>query len=81
MFTLKHYTRRDDLCAEGQTALYHLKDYGSIIRITGKGWFCTNDVRRYLVGVAPNDQLCQPTLGPFKTAKAACEAREAAKKP
>ena len=76
--TLRDYERRDDLCSGDQTALYYLSDYGSLIRVRGKGWYCTNDCRRSLVGVEANDTLAQPTLGPFATAEAACEARESA---
>lgn len=73
---LKDYDRRDDLCAPHQTALYYLKDYGSLIRVHGQGWFCTNDSRISLVGLLENNRLAQPTLGPFKTAQLAHEARE-----
>jgi hypothetical protein len=43
---------------------------GAIIRRDEK-WYATNDVRYDLVGVSPNTDLVQPTLGPFKTEKEA----------
>lgn len=75
-FSLKDYTARPDLISEHQTAVYYMSDYGSIIRVRGRGWYCTNDCRYKLVGTMPNDQLAQPTLGPFKTAREACKQRE-----
>ena len=77
---LTDYEKRRDLCHQGQTMVYYLNDYGAIIHIKNRGWWCTNDCRRYLVGILPNAQLAQPTLGPFKTAEAACQARERTKR-
>jgi len=74
--TLRDYERRDDLCADHQAAVYYLQDYGSVVQVKGRGWWCTNDCRISLVGIEPNERLAQPTLGPFKTAAAASQARE-----
>ncbi len=39
-------------------------DYGVIIQRGPKFW-ASNDTRWTMVGVAPNDELVQPTIGPF----------------
>jgi hypothetical protein len=75
---LSDFHRRDDLCKKGQSALYYLADYGAIIKV-GKGWWATNDRRWELVGVKPNQELFQPTLGPLKSAKEAAVAFAKAK--
>jgi hypothetical protein len=76
MITIKSYERRLDLATKEQPDLYYMPDYGSIVCVAGQGWYCTNDCRSDLVGKVPNDQLVQPTLGPFKSATEAVAARE-----
>jgi hypothetical protein len=67
---LKDFTRRDDLCPKGVTKLYFSKEYGVILKVD-KGWFASNDSRWNLIGVEPNENLSQPTVGPFDSAKEA----------
>jgi hypothetical protein len=71
------FIRRDDLCHKGQSRVLYCKDHGSIIKV-GNKWYASNDVRRELVGVTPNAELVQPTVGPFKSAQEAFEAYEGA---
>jgi hypothetical protein len=70
--------RRNDLCAKGQLALYHLLGYGCIIK-TKRGWWASNETRHDLVGEWSNMMLVQPTLGPHKSAKEALAAYERAR--
>lgn len=72
------FSRRDDLCRKGQSRVYFANDIGVIVKV-GKKWFASNDARHELIGVEPNDQLSQPTVGPLKSAKAAFEAFKEAK--
>jgi hypothetical protein len=58
----------------------HAKDYGVIIQ-RKTGWWASNDTRWDLVGMGPNEELVQPTVGPFPTLRAAYEAYVSAKEP
>jgi len=69
---LKDFARRDDLCPRGATRLYHSKDYGVILKVNS-GWFASNDTRWDKVGVEPNGNLVQPTIGPYASAKEVLE--------
>lgn len=55
------------------------RDYGALVYRDPFGWWATNDIRWDQVGLTDNDQLVQPTLGPFDTAEAALKAYNAAK--
>jgi hypothetical protein len=78
------FVRRLDLAkAYGATDYYWAKDFGSIVR-RGRGllsWWCSNDCRSGLIGVEPNSELVQPTLGPFETFDKAFKAYVAATRP
>lgn len=56
----------------------HAKDYGVLIQ-RPNGWWASNDTRWDLIGIAPNQELVAPTVGPFPTFKGAFEAYQAAK--
>jgi hypothetical protein len=60
------FVRRRDLCENGITDYWWAKDLGGIIR-RGRLWWASNDSRRQQIGVVPNAELAQPTLGPFAT--------------
>ena len=64
------FAKRDDLCKKGQSRILYAKDYGVIVK-TSKGWFASNDIRWELIGIAPNADLIQPTIGPYSSAKEA----------
>lgn len=74
--TLRDYTERHDMATPEQPKIYYMLGYGSIVKVKGKGWYASNDCRWRFVGVCSNEELAQPTLGPFKTATEACVARE-----
>ena len=54
-------------------AIYWAKDWGVLVR-RGRKWWASNDTRWKEIGVRPNDELCQPTLGPFTSRRAAADA-------
>ncbi len=78
------FVRRRDLAKDfGATDYYWAKDFGSIVR-RGRGklsWWCSNDCRSRLIGVEPNSELVQPTLGPFESFDAAFQAYVTAQRP
>jgi hypothetical protein len=56
------FVHRRDLCRAFEVDDYYwAKDFGSILRRGQQKWWATNDVRRDLVGVLPNEELAQPT--------------------
>jgi hypothetical protein len=59
------------------TQVWHAKGFGVIVRRKKEYWI-SNDTRWKLIGHVPNSELCQPTLGPFKSRKEALTAYEAA---
>lgn len=64
--TTQRWTKRDDLCGDGVLACHYAADHGTLLR-RSDGWWASNDCRLRLVGRRPNEELVQPTLGPFST--------------
>jgi hypothetical protein len=61
----------------GVLSVWHAKDFGVVLR-RRSGWWASSDTRWERVGVEPNADLAQPTLGPFTTQREAEIAYEAA---
>lgn len=62
------FEKRDDLCHKGQSRLLCAKNVGAIIKV-GKNWYASHDPSWELVGIRPNHELLQPTVGPCKSAQ------------
>lgn len=61
------FLNRPEIAKErGLERLLWAPDYGALIKAGGQ-WWATNDKRYGLIGVVSNDELVQPTVGPFGT--------------
>jgi hypothetical protein len=65
----RSFVSRSDLLPRhaGITSIRYANDWGVVIQRGRLGWWASNDIRWDLIGVQPNGELVQPTLGPFKT--------------
>ena len=70
----RDFVKRDDLCHKGQSRCLYKNETGAIIKIKHGGWYATVDIRRELVGIKSNNEMVQPTVGPFNSAREAYEA-------
>lgn len=64
------YTSKPWCRPPGVLAVWHANDYGVVLR-RRSGWWASNDTRWDRVGVDPNADLVQPTVGPFATQREA----------
>lgn len=67
---LREYKQDSDMAGRGALAVFYFPDRGVIVR-RKSGWYAANDTRWELVGVSPNEDLCQPASGPHPTVQEA----------